>query len=122
MTSTFAKPYIFQFVKVVEPASKCLCKLNQPLFLNQLFPCFPCFLYRHGRRTRAINLAWWSHLGPINRPHLAVILTVPCSNLELPSCRVDKAVSVCVSSKAPSLELLALDLLHRPLCLHLLIT
>ena len=36
MTSVFAKPYIFQFIKVVEPASKCLCKLNQPLFLNQL--------------------------------------------------------------------------------------
>ena len=69
MTSTFAKPYIFQFVKVVEPASKCLCKLNQPLFINQLFPCFPCFLYRHGRRTRIFNSAWWSHLGPINPAH-----------------------------------------------------
>ena len=35
------------------------------------------------------------------RPHLAVILVVPCSNLELPFRRVDKTISACVGGRPP---------------------
>ena len=50
---------------------------------------------------------------PATRHHLALILAVPCSNLELSSRQVDKNVLVCIGGKAPTPELLAFDLLHR---------
>ena len=95
---------------------------------------FPCFLCRHGRRTRTFNLAWWSHLGPINLAHGFAVKSAShqtpsridpcraCSSLEFSSRRVDKTVSACVGGKTPTLEPLAFNLLHLQPRLHLPIT